>query len=318
MVPVGRAIVPAHSFSDSRSLNNIPVGTASWTDPTLVKSRRFYPKGCSSSEDRLRFYANKFPLVEVNSSYYALPSVANSQLWAERTPPDFTFNVKAFRLFTGHQTGLQVLPPPVRAHLPASLSARKSIRYADMPQDLLDALWQYFIEASSPCNAAGKLGSCTFQFAPWLTFTRHRLTTSPRCRQRMAHFALSVEFRHQTWFDDAHRDRTLAFEREHDLVHTVVDAPQGFTNTIAAHWDIANPALALVRLHGRNAATWNIKSDVASDRFNYDYSDSELTQLAESIRDLAHRAGRVHVLFTNKRRSGRAQRGNTGQLLRGG
>jgi uncharacterized protein YecE (DUF72 family) len=80
----------------------IAVGTASWTDPTLIASKRFYPPGCTSAEARLRFYATQFPLVEVDSSYYAMPSGSNSVIWVERTPEHFTFNIKAFRLFTGH------------------------------------------------------------------------------------------------------------------------------------------------------------------------------------------------------------------------
>ena len=84
------------------------VGTGSWTDPTLIKSKRFYPPGCSSAEARLRFYASQFPIVEVDSSYYAMPNGSNSVLWVERTPASFTFNIKAFRLFTGHQTARHV------------------------------------------------------------------------------------------------------------------------------------------------------------------------------------------------------------------
>src|SRR6266702_5117979 len=92
----------------------IATGTASWTDPTLIASKRFYPPGCTSAEARLRFYATQFPLVEVDSSYYAMPSASNSVLWAERTPPHFTFNIKAFRLFTGHQTDRTKLPRTFR------------------------------------------------------------------------------------------------------------------------------------------------------------------------------------------------------------
>src|SRR5258705_3864280 len=97
---------------------NIRVGTASWTDPTLIASKRFYPPGCSSAEARLRFYASQFPLVEVDSSYYAMPSASNSALWAERTPDGFTFNMKAFRLFTGHQTERKVFPKDLQSELP--------------------------------------------------------------------------------------------------------------------------------------------------------------------------------------------------------
>lgn len=98
----------------------IATGTASWTDPTLIASKRFYPSGCTSAEARLRFYATQFPLVEVDSSYYAMPSASNSVLWAERPPAHFTFNIRAFRLFTGHQTDRAKLPTDIQAALPAS------------------------------------------------------------------------------------------------------------------------------------------------------------------------------------------------------
>ena len=92
-------------------MSTILVGTASWTDKTLIASGRFYPPKCNSPEDRLRYYASQFPFVEVDSSYYAMPAPQVAQLWAERTPPSFKFNIKAFRLFTGHQTS----PVPERA-----------------------------------------------------------------------------------------------------------------------------------------------------------------------------------------------------------
>ena len=283
----------------TRHQKRILVGTASWTDPTLIKSGRFYPKGCSSAADRLGYYAEKFPLVEVNSSYYALPSIANSELWVKRTPPEFTFNVKAFRLFTGHKTETRVLPPPVREHLSPDSAAKKSIGYRDVPDRSLDLLWRYFIEALEPLREGGKLGLVHFQFTPALSFSSDSLQHVTECRERMAQFALSVEFRHYSWFSSANRERTLEFERQHDLVHTVVDSPQGFANTVRPQWQVTNAQTALVRLHGRNAATWNIRSSVASDRFNYDYSDDELTELAEPISELAARASTVHVIFNN-------------------
>ncbi len=281
------------------SANRVLVGTASWTDPTLIKSRRFYPRGCSSAEDRLRYYASLFPLVEVNSSYYALPSIDNSKVWAERTPAEFTFNVKAFRLFTGHQTNIDVLPPPVRDRLPSGIAGNKSIKYRDVPDPLLDLLWQFFIEALAPLHERGKLGLVHFQFTPSLTCTAAAREHIVECRQRMSQFAISVEFRHQSWFSDAHRERTLAFEREHELVHTVVDSPRGFVNALDAHWEVTHPKLALVRLHGRNKATWNIRSGAASDRFNYDYSDAELAELARPINELTRQATQVDVIFNN-------------------
>ena len=278
---------------------SVLVGTASWTDPTLIKSRKFYPKGCSSADARLRYYASKFDLVEVNSSYYALPTVDNSKVWADRTPSNFIFNVKAFRLFTGHQTSVDVLPPPVRVRLPAATLAKKWVYYKDVPPELIDLLWLFFIVALDPLQRAGKLGLVHFQFAPWLTYSSASRQHVEECAQRLSSFTLSVEFRHATWFNELHRNHALRFERALKVVHTVVDAPQGFANTVAPYWEVAHPDFALVRLHGRNVATWNTRSNLASDRFNYDYSDSELASLARSIQDLAERVGYVHVIFNN-------------------
>ncbi|MGH6610867.1 MAG: DUF72 domain-containing protein [Burkholderiaceae bacterium] len=265
----------------------------------MIKSGRFYPKGCNSADKRLRYYAENFPLVEVSSSYYGLPSVANSELWAQRTPSGFTFNIKAFRLFTGHKTEVRVLPPPVRDHLPPVLSAKKSIGYRDVPEELLDLLWQFFIDALQPLQQAGKLGLVHFQFTPSLTYSEDALEYVTECRRRMSKFAMSTEFRHYSWLSREHCKRTLEFEREHDLVHTVVDAPQGFANTVRACWEVTHPGVALVRLHGRNKATWNSRSGSASDRFNYDYSDDELGELTAPIEMVAGQAPTVHVIFNN-------------------
>jgi uncharacterized protein YecE (DUF72 family) len=276
----------------------ILVGTASWTDPTLIKCGRFYPKGCNSAEGRLRHYATRFPLVEVNSSYYALPSRSNSELWAERTPSDFTLNVKAFRLFTGHQTPVDALPVPVRAALGSY--SKKNIYYKDMPAELLDAMWGHFADAVQPLRAARKLGALHFQFAPWFVYSPAARDHLDEVRARLAEYTVSVEFRHGSWFSEKHRDLTIEFERERGLVNVVLDEPQGFTNSVGAHWDVTNRMLAVVRLHGRNTETWNIKgATAASDRFNYDYSSDELDGLASSISDLAKKVLVTHVIFNN-------------------
>mgnify|MGYP000550048598 CR=1 FL=1 len=100
----------------------ILVGTASWTDKSLIDSGKFYPPEAKSPEARLRHYASLFPMVEVDSSYYAMPSASTAQLWAERTPADFVFNVKSFRLFTGHATQPKVLHSDIRTALPEALA----------------------------------------------------------------------------------------------------------------------------------------------------------------------------------------------------
>src|SRR5947199_933797 len=142
------------------------VGTASWSDKSLVASRKFYPREASTPEARLRFYATKFPLVEVDTSYYAIPLAQTAQAWVERTPAHFAFNMKAFRLFTGHATSPSVLPPDLRAELPPTRKA--NFYWKHIPPELRAALWQRFRDALEPLRASGKLGMGHFQFAPWL------------------------------------------------------------------------------------------------------------------------------------------------------
>jgi uncharacterized protein YecE (DUF72 family) len=275
---------------------SIEVGTASWADATLIKSGRFYPKGCTGAEARLRFYASQFPMVEVDSSYYAMPSPVNSALWADRTPAGFTFDVKAFRLFTGHQTERKFFPPDLQPLLPQT--GKRNVYYRDVPADLIEEMWRRFFEAIEPLRAAGKLGAILFQFAPWMTTAPRDFAQIEHCADRMEPYLTAFEFRNPTWFDDKHRESTLAFERERGLVHVVMDAPHGVANRAHTVWESTSPELAIIRMHGRNAETWS-GSTTAAGRFNYDYADDELEELAVPIRKIARQAGRTHVIFNN-------------------
>jgi uncharacterized protein YecE (DUF72 family) len=296
-------------------VDNILIGSASWTDKTLLACGRFYPPEATTPEARLRFYATQFPVVEVDSSYYGMPSPQNAQLWAERTPAHFVFNVKAFRLFTGHQTSPTVLHKDLQQVLGPRVA--KSLYYKDLPKEILDELWRRFSEALEPLRQAGKLGAVHFQFAPWLLRNRDGHAHVSECVARMQGHLISVEFRNQTWFDGDRAAATLAFERELGVVHTVVDGPQGFANCVPCVWDVTHPELALVRLHGRNQGTWNVKSAASSSRFDYWYSQQELAAIAPEIRKLGAKAARVHAIFnTNNEDQGQANARLLAQLMR--
>jgi uncharacterized protein YecE (DUF72 family) len=277
--------------------HNVLVGTCSWTDPSLIKSKAFYPRGCASSEQRLRYYATQFPLVEVDSSFFAMPDPANALRWAERTPQGFAFNVKAFRLLTGHQTPPQVFPPDIKPLLPPLDARRRNYYYADVPAEIRDELWRRFIEALAPLKAAGKLRAAHFQFAPWVSRTREWRAHVEQCVERMRGQLLAVEFRNATWFAADAVERTLAWERELGVAHVIVDEPQGVGNYAQGVWEVTNPALAVVRLHGRNADTWAAKGLAASsERFNYEYGEPEIAELAGKVDALVDRAFELHVL----------------------
>lgn len=271
-------------------------GTASWTDPTLLACGRFYPPEVRSAEARLRFYASRFPMAEVDSSYYAMPTAENAYLWAQRTPDDFVFNIKAFRLFTGHQTPLSALPADIRRELP---DWPEPVIYHDrMPADLRDELWRRYQLALEPLRMAGKLGAVHFQFPPWIRRDARGRARVADCARRMEEHLVSMEFRHRSWFDSpAATADTLAFERDLGVVHTVVDSPQGFDNTVPAVWECTHPELTLLRLHGRNTATWNVSGAASSGRFQYEYSEQELAELAERFSRLAAQSAQAHAVF---------------------
>lgn len=278
-------------------MNSILVGTSSWADRTLVESGLFYPTAVKSAEDRLRYYATRFPVVEVDSSYYAIPTARNSLLWAERTPPAFVFDIKAFRLFTLHPASPQALPKDIRNAMGAI--EKKNIYYTDLPEELLAELWQRFDSAIAPLQQAGKLGTVLFQFPPWFVYRPSNLDHILRCAKLLAGYQLAIEFRHQSWFVNAHKEQVLAFEREHGLVHVVADEPQGFACSIPPVWEVTCPELAVIRLHGRNREAWNKKEVSLAERFNYLYSQHELSELAKPVRQLAACARQIHVFFNN-------------------
>lgn len=295
-------------------MNNILIGSASWTDKTLIDCGRFYPPEAKSAEARLRYYASQFPIVEVDSSYYGMPTPGNAQLWAQRTPEDFVFNVKAFRLFTGHQTSPAVLHQDLQQAMGAD--APKVLYYKNVPREIRDELWRRFSEALEPLRQAGKLGAVHFQFAPWLLRNREGLAHVRECVERMEGFTLSVEFRNQSWFDGANAGKTIDFERELGVVHTVVDGPQGFANSVPLFWEATHPRLALLRLHGRNHDTWNSRSPASSSRFDYWYSSGELESLRPGISKVAAQVDQLHIVFnTNNQDQGQVNARLMRQLL---
>ncbi|KXU83899.1 hypothetical protein CI15_25575 [Paraburkholderia monticola] len=275
-------------------------GSAGWTDKTLIACKRFYPADCRTAEARLRFYASQFPLVEVDSSYYGMPSAANSALWVDRTPADFTFDIKAFRLLTGHQTVRESLPKDIAMAIPET--GKKNLYYRDVPAEVLDELWRSYREALEPLRNAGKLGAVLFQFAPWLMCGPKGNAHVEECADRMQEYTVAVEFRNESWLNDRHAFDTLELLRRRKLVHVIIDAPETVTNRAHTLWQVTNPELAFVRLHGRDAEKWNATgAPTAAGRFDYDYSDNELAQISGPIRDVSRRTAKTHVIFNNCR-----------------
>ncbi|HXY71678.1 MAG TPA: DUF72 domain-containing protein [Actinomycetota bacterium] len=275
------------------------MGISAWTEPTLVKAGTFYPKKTMTAEERLRFYASEFPVAEVDSTYYAPPTLRNAELWIERTPKDFVFDIKAFSLLTGHPTRVDRLPRDLKEELPAQLAEKKNVYRDKVPGAWADEVWSRFHEALFPLHSAGKLGSVLFQFPQWFFPGRESKDYIVECAQRLSDYQLAIEFRHGSWLSEKNAERTLAFLEEHRLAFVCVDMPQGFDSSLPPVAAVTNPALAVVRFHGRDPDAWASTSGGAAERFRYDYSKAELEEWTPKVDELASQARETHVVMNN-------------------
>ena len=276
----------------------ILVGTSSWTDRTLIEEGDFYPRRSMSAEERLRHYASIFPVVEVDATYYAPPSTRVAELWAERTPPGFRMEVKAYSLLTGHPAPVRTLWKDVAADIPKEHAGKRNVYLHHLPGATVDRAWEHFAGALDPLAAAGRLGAVVFQFPPWFTAKRDNRAYVESLRQRLPSLPLAVEFRHGSWFDARDADRTLDLLESCGISYVCVDEPQGFKTSVPPVV-AATAKLAMVRFHGHNADTWEKKGITAAERFNYLYDENELAAWTDRIRDLASAADETHVLMNN-------------------
>ncbi len=273
-------------------MGQILIGTASWTDRTLIASG-WYPPEASTPEKRLRFYARQFPLVEVDATYYALPAEQTATTWTERTPAGFTFNIKAFSLFTQHPTPVKAFPADLREA--ASKTGKDRVYLKDVDQAVADQAWDRFLTALEPVNRAGKLGAILLQFPPWFPISRANKDYIVACAQRAAPRRVCVEFRNRTWMTEDNQQETLGFLAAQQVPYVCVDMPQGYPSSIPPVL-AATSDLAVVRMHG-HSDKWNSKD--IYERFGYLYSDEELNEWAPKIRGLAEDAEVTQVLFNN-------------------
>ncbi len=274
-------------------MGQVRVGTASWTDRTLIDSG-WYPPEADNPERRLRYHARQFPLVEVDATYYALPAEQTAAAWAARTPAGFTFNVKAFSLFTQHPTRVGALPTDLRPA--AEQTGKDRIYLKDIDSAIADQAWQRFLAALEPLSQAGKLGAILLQFPPWFPISRANKEYIVACAQRVAPRRVCIEFRNRTWMTPENQDETLGFLTSNRLPYVCVDMPQGHRDSIPPVVAATDPDLAVVRLHG-HSDKWTSKD--IHERFGYRYSERELSEWAPKVRALAEDAATTHVLFNN-------------------
>jgi len=259
----------------------IYVGTSSWSD-----HKGFYPKGLRANQ-QISYYAQHFPIVEINSTYYRMMPKRNFELWAQRTPDGFLFDVKPFKQITWHDR-------------------------RNPPDDDVTAA---FRESLQPLRDAGKLGAVHFQFPPWF---RHAVKTTDyikRLGEQFAEDRISVEFRHRSWLEGPHVPALLDTLRDEGISLPVVDEPQVGSGSVPTVLAVTNPDLVIVRFHGRNEKMWYARVKTTAERFNYLYSEKELAEWVPKVGQLASSAGEIHILFNNNAEDYAVQNGHQLQLM---
>ncbi|HHX64914.1 MAG TPA: DUF72 domain-containing protein [Chloroflexi bacterium] len=243
----------------------IYIGTSSWSDHT-----NFYPDGLPSNE-QITYYAQHFPIVEINSTFYRMMPRRNFEAWARRTPDGFVFDVKPYRQLTWHDR--------------------------EKPPD--DEVARAFYESMQPLRDAGKLGAVHFQFPPWYVYRPENVDYIRSLRDRFPDDRVAVEFRHRSWLEGDHLPDLIDTLRDAGVSLTVVDEPQLGSGSVPTVLEVTRPDLVIVRFHGRNYKMWYARVKTTGERFDYLYSEEELREWAPDVEHLAEQAAEVHVLFNN-------------------
>jgi uncharacterized protein YecE (DUF72 family) len=274
----------------------IRVGVCSWADETLTKV--WYPKGISSGEERLRYYADRFDTVEANSTYYRLPDPQMVENWVARTPEGFIMHVKAFGVMTRHPVKVDQLPPDLRD---VPTDARGRIERPS--REYRGVVFDRFRDALEPLRSSGKLGGILMQFPSYFVFKPASLDYLAWANEQLGADEMLVEFRHASWLAEDNRAQTLRFLDDHGMTYVIVDAPQTGGKNVLPTVVATTSGIAYVRFHGRNAETWNKRTGSAAERFDYLYSEDELREWVPRLKDVAGEAQTVYAMFNNNGRS---------------
>ena len=286
----------------------VRIGTCSWADEALTK--HWYPPEVSARE-RLRYYAERFSTVEVDSTYYRVPDEKTVRGWAERTPDDFVMHVKAFGLMTRHPVKLEQVPPDLREGLPVDHRGRVD----RPPREARAAVFRAFLAALEPLRAGGKLGGILFQMPPYVVWKPSSLDYVEWARDQVGGDAFLFEPRHRSWYAEDVRAELLRWLDERQVTWVVVDAPRTGGANVPETLVATTTPIAYVRLHGRNAGTWNVRGGSAAQRFDYLYGEEELCEWVPPLRELSAQAEEAYAFFNNNNQTNGVAQAPAGALL---
>jgi uncharacterized protein YecE (DUF72 family) len=278
--------------ASQRRRGKILVGTASWSDPGFAE--RWYPKKMPAGE-RLAWYAQHFDMVEVNSTFYSVPEPRMVERWRSNTPDRFTFDVKLHQLLSRHSTDAKLLPPELQRH--AEIDAKGKVK---LTPELEKALIETFLQSMSILRERKKLGVLLLQLSPSFSPRQHALRELENLIEMLREYRLAIEFRNRNWVVGPQLRSTIDLLKGHNLIFVNVDAPpaEHFTIIPSELNEITTSQAAYLRLHGRDPDAY-LKGRTVAARFNYDYREDEIAEIAERTQKLAADAREVHAVFNN-------------------
>jgi uncharacterized protein YecE (DUF72 family) len=276
----------------ARVATDIRIGTASWTDPGFVED--WYPPKLPASA-RLRWYTEHFNYVEINATFYAIPAARTVERWVTETPDDFLFDVKLPKVLSHHRMQAKFLPPALRSKVPLQGA------YVELNPKTEQLVVQSLLRELKPLCEAKKLGAFLLQLSPSFRPKTHELSELDSLRDLLWDHLLAVELRNRDWVEGEQLNATLDYFRRQKIICVSVDAPQSEHFTVMPGLNyVTNPELAYFRFHGRNEEGY-IKGRTVADRFDHDYSESEVAEIAQRLRNIEPQVQRLHAAANNNR-----------------
>ncbi|MBN8193592.1 DUF72 domain-containing protein [Bacillus sp. NTK074B] len=247
----------------------IYIGVTGWGDHDILYEN-------VSPRDKLKEYGAHFPIVEVDTAFYAVQPVRNGEKWVRETPENFKFIVKAYQGITGHQRG-------------------------EIPFETKEEMFLAFKDSLAPYVNADKLAMVLLQFPPWYDCKKEHVAYIRYCREQLKDFPLALEFRHQSWFRPEYREKTLSFMKKEGWIHSICDEPQAGEGSIPMVPESTHKEATLIRFHGRNVYGWNKPNgkDWREVRYLYRYNRAELEEWIPYIHHFHENSKDLYILFNN-------------------
>lgn len=221
-------------------------------------------------------YAQHLPAVELDTFFYALPSLSTVQKWLGQVSPHFQFIVKAHQAMTRHP----------QAQLPAGM-------------DLAD-LFRNFRQVLAPLVASNQLKTVLFQFPPTFLPTVANIDYLRQVRAALPKLPIAIELRNQAWYRQGVLRGLVAYCQELQYSLVAADEAQSTQASVPFVLRVTNPHLALLRLHGRNQEGWRHPGkEWRNRRTLYRYSDDELRWFADQVQQLAGQVDETCIVFNN-------------------